>query len=100
MSTVALAASGKGQVALAVIGLLALCVGVIAALLWGVSRRKPSTEMTDADVKRYREAARILNRLINETHLSGDFGLDILSQETRKEISAWIADYKKGLRSK
>lgn len=60
----------------------------------------PSTEMTDRDVVLYRDAAKILNRLINLTDLSGDVSEDMVSDSTRKRIATWIDAYKKELRKR
>lgn len=85
---------------------IACIVAVVALIfLWGCylllrDPREPSTEMTDTDVSLYRDAAKILNRLINVTELSGDFAVDVMSPESRKRITAWLLAYKKELDKK
>lgn len=60
-------------------------------------KKKERSLMTDADVALYRRSARLLNRLINVTDLEGDLSGDIISPGTRKDIEAWLGDYKKEL---
>lgn len=60
-------------------------------------KKKERSKMTDADVALYRRSARLLYRLIHITDMEGDFAGDILSPGTRKDIEAWLGDYKKEL---
>jgi hypothetical protein len=81
---------------------MALVVAVVACGVWLVAGEPKTKKVTvknisDAEVALYRRAARLLNRLINITDLEGDLSGDIMSWETRQDIEAWLADYKKEL---
>jgi hypothetical protein len=54
--------------------------------------------MTAEDVRLYRRAAKLLNRLVNVTELEGEFSGDVVTSETRKLITDWLADYKKEIK--
>lgn len=70
----------------------------IVFIAWLASReKKPRKVLTNHDVKLYREAAKILNRLVNVTDLSGAIPEDIVSPTTRKQIEDWLANYRKEL---
>lgn len=45
----------------------------------------------------YRRAARIIRRLDGITDFDGDVAADILSPETKAQVAAWVADYRKEL---
>jgi hypothetical protein len=79
-----------------IVATLASVVAVVTRLLEDPPRKERS-KMTDRDVKLYRSGAAILNRLVNVTDLTGDFGEDVLSAKTRGQIEEWLADYKKQL---
>lgn len=67
-------------------------------MAWLVERpARPKKVMTREDVKLYRDAAKILNRLVNLTDISGVIPDDVVSPETRKQIEGWLADYRKEL---
>lgn len=53
--------------------------------------------LTTKDAVLYRQAAKILNRLINVTDFDGDMAADIVSAKTREQIETWISDYQKEL---
>jgi hypothetical protein len=53
--------------------------------------------MTRDAMRLYTRAAKILRRLDGVTELDGDFAADILSPESKKQVSEWLADYRKGL---
>lgn len=83
-------------------GAVGVCL-VLAVLFIGLyfllrePKKKEQAKMTDADVALYRRSARLLNRLIHITDLEGDLSGDIISPGTRKDIEAWLDDYKKEL---
>ena len=54
---------------------------------------------TKDSAKLYARAAKILRRLDSLTQLDGDMAVDILSDTTKKQVSDWLADYRKGLDS-
>lgn len=83
-----------GLVALIVFGLIGFGTFLVATR---DPKPKPSTEMTNTDVALYREAARILARLVNITDVNGLTSEDLVSSTTRKQIDGWLTDYKKEL---
>lgn len=83
-----------GKIVAIVVALIVLAFIVLVAVL---DRPKPTTEMTDQDVKLYRDAAKILNRLVNVIDLSGHISEDIVSEHTRQQIETWLANYRKTL---
>lgn len=85
------------MIAIAMVITVMVAMVVIGFIALHDPKPKPSTEMDDNDVKLYRDAARILNRLINVTDLSGDVSEDIVSERTRKQINEWVTAYKKAL---
>lgn len=80
------------------IGVMALIVVVcVCGVVFALVENRPTTEMRRADVKLYRDAAKILNRLVNVTDLN-NITDDQLTPETRDTINAWLTDYKKALK--
>jgi hypothetical protein len=47
--------------------------------------------------KLFGRAIKLLRRLDATTDLDGAFAGDVLSPETKKQVSEWLADYRKGL---
>lgn len=70
-------------------------VGVRAAATSEVRKALRPLRLTKQDAVLYRQAARILNRLINVTELSGDLAADLLSSKSRQQIEEWLVDYQK-----
>lgn len=60
-------------------------------------RAKKRKVFTRQDVKLYREAAQIFDRLINLSSLSAGLPEDILSEKTRDQISIWLNQYRREL---
>lgn len=80
--------------AIAILGAITLAMLLIAN---HEPKKKERTLMTDADVKLYRDAANILNRLVNIVDLDDPMRGDMLSQPTAKRVYQWLDDYKKEL---
>lgn len=88
------------MVSLGVIALLAGFGVGCYLLVTHEPKPKPSTEMTEKDVKLYRSAAVILSRLVNIVDIQGVMSDDMVSTTTRKQIDEWLANYKKALNKK
>lgn len=87
------------------VGLVAVVVALLVAFLIVVgaivsTREQERSKMTDADVKLYRQAAKLLNRMVNVTDLDGDIAADIVSPTTRKQIDEWLTTYRKEIDKK
>lgn len=56
--------------------------------------------LTKNSAAMYRRAVRIIRRLDGLTELDGEFAADILTPETKEQVSRWVADYRKELNTK
>lgn len=83
-----------------IVAFLAFRFGAQQALRKDIRAMIRKSGITVRDVQLYREAARILNRLINVTDLDGDLAADVVSPATRQKIEAWMIDYRKELDQK
>lgn len=90
--------------ALIATSVVALTVGWVAGLGWKtkqeIREQLRSIGLTKESASLYGRAAKILRRLDGLTDLDGDFAADVLTPETRKQVSEWLADYRKGLNLK
>lgn len=79
--------------------LLTAIVAFFGGLFVGVGSQMKSKlrelGFTPNSAKLYSRAAKILNRMVKVTELDGDFAADILSEETKRQVNDWLADYKK-----
>lgn len=87
----------------------ALLLAVLGAVLFGgsfflglaaASRANLREVMREAGLnkdtgKLYGRAAKILNRLAQTHDLDGAYAGDVLSEETKKQVTEWMADYRK-----
>lgn len=69
---------------------------ILLVVVAAISTRdpKPQHTLNKKDAALYREAAAILNRLVNVTDLDGDFAKDVVSPDTRQVIDDWLARYR------
>ncbi len=89
--------------------LVALTVGVLALLVasFAAGRVSAANEiqrkvderagMTRNSARLLSRAIKLLRRLDATTDLDGMYAGDVLSPETKKQVSEWLADYRKGL---
>ncbi|GIM88846.1 hypothetical protein [Paractinoplanes toevensis] len=92
-----------------IVAVAALLIGGVIGLLVGIAvpsrqeARKTVREefrkagLSENSVKLLGRAAKVLRRLDGLTDLDGDLAVDILSPESKKQVSEWLADYRKGL---
>lgn len=80
-----------------VAGVVVVSVSLIIYFTVRDPKPKPSTEMTDADVALYRDAARLMARIVNRLDIDGFMSDDMLSDSSRKQIQTWLTAYKKEL---
>ena len=67
-----------------------ICVSLLVAFLL----TRPRHVMNANDRRLYKEAAALLNNMVNVTDLDGDFAKDVISVETRKRIDEWLMNYR------
>lgn len=84
-----------GGLVLAAILIGTFYAGLVVGAIAQARRGLRELGFTKESAKLYHRAAKILNRLVNVTELDGDFAADILSEETKKIINGWVADYRK-----
>lgn len=87
--------------------LVAVLFGLACLLCYGAGVKMAATSevrkslrplrLSKTDAVLYRQAAKILNRLINLTDLQGDLAEDLLSSKSRQQIQEWLAAYQKEL---
>lgn len=79
--------------------LIAFLVAIVILCVIGVGFAYLATRtkhvMNRNDRRLYKQAAGILNRLVNITDLDGDFAQDVISPATRKTIDDWLVAYRK-----
>jgi flagellar basal body-associated protein FliL len=78
---------------IAILGIVVILIVALVVIPLVFNRKRHV--MSKADRQLYKEAARILNRLVTVTDLDGDFAADIVSPTTRKVIDQWLVDYRK-----
>lgn len=78
-------------------GLIGFCVGVTVVTKQQIRERLRALGFTENTAQLYARAAKILRRLDGLTDLDGDLAADILTPESKKQVSEWLADYRKGL---
>lgn len=76
---------------------LGFVLGSAAATKQRITEHLRSIGLTKDATKLYARAAKILRRLDGLTDLDGDLAADILTDATKKQVSEWLADYRKGL---
>lgn len=69
-------------------------LGLAAATRANLSQVMREAGLNKDTAKLYGRAAKILNRLAQVTDLDGAFAGDVLSEETRKQVTEWVADYR------
>lgn len=74
--------------------MLAYTAGAKRVIKEDVQKILRKAQLTKEDALLYRRAAHILNKLVTVTDLYGDMAADIVSDQTRKTIEVWMADYK------
>lgn len=80
--------------------LFGIVLTVIVLMVIAATRASERSKMTNTDVKLYRQAAKLLNRMVNVTELDGDIAADIVSPTTRKQIDEWLTTYRKEIDKK
>ncbi len=80
-----------------IVGILCFLAGLSVSMKMAVRRAMRETGFNKDSVRLHVRAAKILRRLDGLTDLDGDLAGDILSPTTRKQVSEWLADYRKGL---
>lgn len=78
-------------------GLIGFGAGAHAAGKAELRKAIREAGLNQDSVKLYFRAAKILRRLEGLTDLDGDLSPDILTATTRKQVTDWLADYRKGL---
>ncbi len=79
---------------------------VTAMFTWLVCRRLNTRDalraagLTRQSAAMYFRAVKIIRRLDGLTELDGEFAADILTPETKQQVTDWVADYRKALDSK
>ncbi len=73
----------------------AFWMGVALATTVKVREALREVGLSKETAKLYGRAAKILNRLAQVTDLDGAFAGDVLSEETRKQVTEWVTDYRK-----
>jgi hypothetical protein len=80
-----------------IVAILAFLCGMGVSLKAAVRKAMRDAGFTKDSIRLYGRAVKILRRLDGLTDLDGDLAGDILSPTTRKQVSEWLADYRKGL---
>jgi FlaG/FlaF family flagellin (archaellin) len=70
-------------------------LGYVLGARAAVNDRLAQLGMTRSGAVLYRRATKILNRLAQITDLDGQMAGDSLSPETQKQVTEWLADYRK-----
>jgi hypothetical protein len=83
-----------------VASILGWVCGVAMKTKQEIRERLRSIGLTKEAASLYGRAAKILRRLDGLTDLDGDFAADVLTPESKKQVSEWLADYRKGLNLK
>lgn len=73
----------------------AFFLGLAAAMKANVAEALQKAGINKDTAKLYGRAVRILNRLAQITDLDGAYAGDVLSDETKKQVTEWVADYRK-----
>ncbi len=80
-----------------IVGILGFLCGMGVSVKTAVRKAMREAGFTKDSTRLYGRAVKILRRLDGLTDLDGDMAGDILSPTTRKQVSEWLADYRKGL---
>lgn len=77
---------------------LAFIVGLVLGMKVKLREALRDAGLNKDTAKLYGRASRLLNRLDQTTDLDGALAGDVLSEETKKLIGEWLADYRKQIK--
>lgn len=83
-----------------ILGILGFALGVTAEKKDAMKHVLRDMGVTAESVALFARAVKILRRLDGLTELDGQLSVDMLSPESKKLVSEWLADYRKSLDTK
>lgn len=72
----------------------AFFLGVMAAFRANLDKAMRDAGLNKSTAKLFGRAVRILNRLAQITDLDGAYAGDVLSAETKQQVTEWVGDYR------